>query len=206
MKKITMEKLTQALDWSYNSAVNGFSFVDSAPQMADNYMRGSKPLGKKANSLIRWQVTKAGTSGFLTGLGGIITMPITIPADLAVVLFIQIRMIAALAHMGGYDLHDDRVKTLVFACMAGNGAKDIVKGTGIVIGTKMTKSAIQKISGESLVKINKAVGFRLLTKFGQKGAVNLGKLLPLVGGIVGGTFDSTTTYIIGKTAKKAFIQ
>jgi hypothetical protein len=29
-----------------------------------------------ANSLIRWQNAKSATSGFVTGLGGLITMPI----------------------------------------------------------------------------------------------------------------------------------
>jgi hypothetical protein len=50
------------------------------------------------------------------------------------------------------------------------------------------------------------VGFRLLTKFGSKRAVNLGKAVPLVGGIVGGAFDTVTTDIIGKVAKKTFIE
>ncbi len=205
MKELTMNKISQALEWAYKSAITGFASADSAPKMAENFMMGEKSLSQKANTLINWQITKAGTTGFLTGLGGIITMPVTIPANLAVVLFVQIRMIAALAHMGGYDLHDERVQTMVYACLAGNGVKDIVKGTGIVIGTKLTKKAIEKVSGQTITKINKAVGFRLLTKFGQKGAINLGKLLPIVGGIIGGTFDSVTTLIIGKTAKKVFI-
>ncbi len=206
MKNLTLEKLTDALEWSYNSAVNGFSFIDSAPKMAENFLKGDHAVDKKVDSLVRWQVSKAATTGFLTGLGGLLTMPVTIPADLAVVLFIQIRMIAAIAHIGGHDLNDDKVKTLVYACMAGNSAKDILKGTGIVIGTKLTKVAIQKISGETLKKINKAVGFRLLTKFGQTGAINIGKLVPIIGGIIGGSFDSASTYIIGKTSKKVFIQ
>jgi uncharacterized protein (DUF697 family) len=205
MKKITLETLKQALDWSYENALNGFSFIQSAPEMAEDYMKGDDSLSKKADRLIRWQVIKAGTTGFLTGMPGLIAMPVTIPADLAVVLFIQIRMIATLAHMGGYDLHDDRVRTLVYACTAGNGAKDILKNAGIIIGKNMAKASLQRLSGKALVQINKSVGFRLLTKFGQKGVLNLGKLVPVVGGIIGGTFDSSATYTIGKIAKKTFI-
>lgn len=58
---------------------------------------------------------------------------------------------------------------------------------------------------KQVVAINQKVGFRLLTKFGQKGAINLGKAVPLVGGIIGGAFDTVTTDIIGKIAKKTFI-
>jgi hypothetical protein len=58
------------------------------------------------------------------------------------------------------------------------------------------------MSTATLLEINKAVGFRLATKFGQKGAVNLVKLVPLAGGIFGGIINFAGTRIIGKTAKK----
>jgi hypothetical protein len=35
-------------------------------------LNGDGELVDKVNALIRWQNTKAGTSGFITGLGGII--------------------------------------------------------------------------------------------------------------------------------------
>ncbi|MGL6574119.1 EcsC family protein [Aeromonas hydrophila] len=158
-----------------------------------------------ANSLIRWQNTKAGTSGFLTGLGGIITMPVTIPANIASVMYVQIRMIAAIAHIGGHDIKDDRVKTLVYACLTGNAAKDIMKDIGIVVGTKLTTNAIKNISGKTIIEINKKVGFRLLTKFGEKGVINLGKAVPLVGGLIGGSMDSIATNTIGNIARDTFI-
>lgn len=43
-------------------------------------------------------------------------------------------MVAAIAHMGGDDLKSDEVKTFVYACVAGNGAKDILKDSGIQRG------------------------------------------------------------------------
>ena len=169
-------------------------------------MNGDGELVDKVNALIRWQNTKAGTSGFITGLGGIITLPVAIPANISSVIFIQVRMIAAIAHMGGYDLKDDRVKTLVYTCLTGNAAKDIVKNIGITISTKMTNTLIKNISGETIKAINKAVGFRLITKFGQKGAINLGKAIPLVGGVVGATFDSVSTNTIGNISRNIFIE
>ena len=196
----------KALDWGYDKAVNGgMPGLDSAIELAEDYRSRDGTPQSQAKSLIRWQISKAGTSGFLTGLGGVLTMPVTIPANLASVLFIQMRMIAAIAYLGCHDLKDDRVKSLVYACLAGNGAKEILKDIGIVIGTKMTTVAIGKISGKTIVAINQKVGFRLLTKFGSKGAINLGKAVPVVGGIVGGAFDTVTTDIIGKVAKKTFI-
>lgn len=192
----------KSLDWGYNKAINGLPGMDTAQTLADDYLVEGKTLKQCSNSLIRWQVSKAGTSGLLTGLGGIITMPVTIPANIASVMYLQIRMIAAIAHMGGHDVNNDKVKSLVYACLAGNAAKDILKDVGIVIGRKLTEQAIKNISGKTLTAINQKVGFRLLTKFGSKGAVNFGKAVPLVGGVIGGTFDSITTKTIGNIAKK----
>ena len=52
-----------------------------------------------------------------------------------------------------------------------------------------------------IYQINKKVGFRLVTKFGQKGIINLGKLVPIVGGVIGGTVDTVGTLTVGKQLK-----
>jgi len=203
--ELSESKIIQALNWTYDKAVNGVAGLDSAEDMANDYLKGSGSLQDKANSLIRWQNTKAATSGFLTGLGGVLVMPITIPAGVASVMYVQVRMIAAIAKMGGYDLQDDKVKTLVFACLAGDATKDVLKDVGIVIGSKMANNAIKNISGKTLTAINQKVGFRLLTKFGEKGVINLGKAIPILGGVIGGTLDLTTTNVIGNVARNTFI-
>lgn len=157
------------------------------------------------NSLIRWQNTKAGTSGFITGLGGLLTLPLTLPANITSVLYVQIRMVAAIAIMGGYDVKDDRVRSIVYSCIAASSAAEVAKNFGIKLGNKLAMQGIKKISGETLKKINQAVGFRLLTKFGQKGFVNLGKTIPFIGGIVGATFDVVATNTVGNVARNTFI-
>ena len=202
---LTESKIMDVLNWSYDKAVQGVAGLDSAYDLADDYLKQEGSLHAQVNSLIRWQNTKAGTSGFLTGLGGIITLPVAIPANVASVMYVQIRMIAAIAHMGGYNLNDDRVKSLVFLCLTGNAAKDILKDVGIVVGKKLAENAIKNISGKTIIAINKKVGFRLLTKFGEKGVINLGKAIPLLGGVVGATFDSVSTNTVGNIARNTFI-
>lgn len=132
-------------------------------------------------------------------------MPVTIPANISSVMYVQIRMVAAIAYMGGYNIRSDRVRTLVYTCLTGNAAKDILKDVGIVIGRKLTEQAIKKLSREVITKINQRVGFRLLTKFGEKGAVNLGRAVPLVGGLIGATLDALATNVIGNVARDTFI-
>ncbi|HMQ79912.1 MAG TPA: EcsC family protein [Ignavibacteria bacterium] len=197
-------KISQVLDWTYDKAINGLGHLESAEELAQTYLRREGSLEDKINSFIRWQNTKCFTSGFLSGLGGLITMPVTIPANVSSVLYVQVRMCATIAVMGGYDAKDDRVRTLVYACLLGNGIKDVLKNMGIVFGNKLSKVAIKKISFEAIKKINQRIGFRLITKFGEKGILNLGKAIPVVGGLIGGTFDLVSSNAVGNVARNTF--
>lgn len=195
----------KALDYGYEKALNGLSNLETAESLAAEYLKSDESLKKSSSKMIKWQISKAGTSGFLTGLGGIITLPLTVPANLASVLYIQIRMIATIAVMGGHDLRDDKVKSMIYLCIAGNAAKDVLKDMGIIVGEKLALNFIKNISSKTIKEINKRVGFELLTKFGSKGAINLSKAVPIVGGIIGGTIDSASTLTIGKVAQHVFL-
>ena len=198
--------MMQLLDKTYDAAVSGsIPGADSAEDLARDYQNDYDEPLKAAEALVRWQNVKAGTSGFVTGLGGLITIPVALPANITSVIYVQIRMIAAIAKIGGYDLHDDRVKTLVFVCLAGNSAKDVLKTAGISVATAAAKGLIKQIPKTVIGQINKAVGFRLITKFGTKGAVNLGKAVPFIGGVLGAAMDAAATNAIGNVAIKTFI-
>ena len=203
-----MEQSTmmQALDWAYDKAINGIPGAETAEELGEDYKNESGSLDDHIDSLIRWQIAKCSASGFLSGLGGVVTLPIAVPANIASVLYVQIRMIAAIAHMRGYDVRSDQVKTLVYLSLVGGAIKDVLKEVGVKIGSKLTESAIKSISGKTLTAINQKVGFRLVTKFGEKGAVNLGKAIPLIGGLIGGTVDGISTNVVGESAKKVFTE
>ena len=62
------------------------------------------------------------------------------------------------------------------------------------------------IPGKVLTKINQKVGFRFITKFGEKGIINLGKLVPGVGAVIGGSIDFAETKAISKRAYKWFME
>ena len=97
------------------------------------------------------------------------------------------------------------VLNLLYICLTVRPAIDILKDIGIAITTKFTTNVIKNISGKTIVAINQKMGFRLLTKFGEKGVIDWGKGVPLLGGIIGATVDSATTKIIGNIARDRFI-
>lgn len=211
MEKYTESMIRKALSVAYDKAINGFEvqgfkILDSSFDLARDYSNPDRPIKKNATSLINWQCTKAGVSGFATSLGGFASMAVGVPANITSVLYIQLRMIVAVAIMAGYDPHNDKVQTFAYTCLLGNSAGDVFKEAGVVISEKLTLNYIKKkVTGEMLKKINKAVGFRLITKAGSKGVINLTKTIPFFGGVFGGGFDATTTKVIGAAAKKMFI-
>lgn len=204
--KMQQKEIMQILDKLYDQAKNGIAKV-SPPidELAENYLLKDTKVETAAKKFIAYQLVKCTTSGFITGLGGLITLPVAIPANVSSVMYVQMRMIACLAYMGGFDTNSDQVQTLVYACLAGISLDQILKQTGIKFGNKLAISMVKKIPGEVLTKINQKVGFRFITKFGTKGVVNLGKALPLVGGIIGGGFDFAETKVIADRAYKMFI-
>lgn len=213
MALITSEQMQSVLSACYEKAINGIpAVVKGAPEVsksvndfADEYMRKYATPQIAAKELIKWQTVKCGTSGFVTGFGGFITMAVALPANITSVLYVQMRMIAAIAYLGGYDPTDDAVQTMVYLCLVGSAAGDVVKKVGIQVGNRMALNALKKLPGKVLTKINQRVGMRLLTKFGTKGAINLVKLVPIAGAVVGGGFDIASTQIIAKQAMKIFI-
>ncbi len=185
--------MSKVLEWTYEKAVNGFGGIESAYQLGEDYLKAKGTLDKQVDQLIKWQVTKAASTGFVTGLGGLSLMAVSLPANLVSVIYIQIRMISAIAHMGGHDIQSDQVKSLIYVCMLGNGTKEVLKEMGIKAGKNLTKNVIEHVSA------------KLASKFGGKTLVGFGKAIPLVGGVIGGSFDGGTTFIAGKIAKKMFI-
>ncbi len=201
--KITQEAMLSTLDWAYTTTLNGIPGQSTLDEFVEDYL-SKYDEDTAIEKLIQFQTTKAATSGFVAGLGGIITMPVTIPANITTVILFQMRMVAAIAKIRGYDARSDQVQTFVYSALAGVSISEIAKNAGINLGNKLALSLLKKLPGEVLKKINRAVGFRLATKFGSTGVINLGKMVPLVGAIIGGTFDTTTTLMIADFAKKTF--
>lgn len=206
-KIVSSEQLQKILDAIYDKSINGIEKVSpSIEDFAKNYLEKDNDPEKAAKKMIKSQILKCTTSGFLSGLGGLITLPVTIPANISSVLYVQMRMIACCAYLAGFDTHSDQVQSLVYACLAGVSVNSLIKNVGIQFGQKFTIGLIKKIPGKALTKINQKVSFRFLTKFGEKGLINLHNVVPGIGGIIGGAFDFTETKEIANRAYRWFFE
>ena len=194
-------EMMNLLDVCYDKALQGvLPGEKSIEELAEDYLAKTSSREKAIDKLIGYQTVLCGTNGFITGLGGLLVLPVAISANVAGVIYVQLRMIAAIAHINGYDIYSDQVRTIAYTCLTGSSAANILKNVGIKISEKMAINALKKVPGAIFIKINQQVGFRLVTKFGQKGLVNVIKMMPLVGGV----FDTGMTLTIGNIAKKVF--
>jgi flavodoxin len=205
MIKITSEQIQNVLSVCYEKALTGLPISKGVIEFAEEYQSKHETPQVAANKLVANQILKCGASGFLTGLGGLITLPVAIPANITSILYIHLRMIAAIAYLGGYDPKDDAVQTMAYLCLTGKATTDIIKQAGIKVGNRAALNALKKLPGKVLIDINKRVGIRLFTKFGEKGVINLVKAIPIAGGLISAGFDAVSTQIIAKQAIKAFI-
>ena len=204
---VSKEDIMKILDSCYDKCLNGIPKVSpNVEDMANEYLQKYKTKELACEAMLKNQIIKCTTSGFITGFGGIITMPATLPVNVTSVLYVQMRMIACTAYIAGFELNCDETQTFVYACLAGVAVNELIKQASIKFGVKFANGLIKKIPGKVLTKINQKVGFRFITKFGTKGIVNLGKLLPGVGAVVGGGLDFFETKMIAKRSYKWFFE
>ncbi|MEU6097663.1 EcsC family protein [Streptomyces sp. NPDC047079] len=154
--------------------------------------------------LIKESVAAAGTQGFVTGLGGLLTAGVTIPANVAASIAINMRMAGSIAHLRGWDIRDPHVRTVVMMLAIGMSAQNVLAAFGVKVGQKLGEQVIKKIPMAALHAINKKVGFHLVAKYGTKrAAITLAKAVPILGGLVGGAVDAGATAVIGRATDKA---
>lgn len=198
-------KMLKVMDWAFDKATGDIPGLGSSSDMAKKYLDKYGSVNVAVDHLVKWQITSSATTGFATSFGGLPTMAITLPANIAGVMGIQLRMIGAIAELGGFHEQTEEKKTGMYLCLLGSQAGNTLSKTTGQFAIKFSTAALKKLPGSVLTKINQAVGFRLFTKFGQKGLVNIHKAIPVVGGVVGGSIDALSTYSIAKAAKALFL-
>lgn len=204
---ITQEQGVQWLNAVYDKAIDGALGDNSnVRKMAQDYLIKFSSKEEACKAMMKNQVIKCTSSGVLSGLGGLITLPITLPLNITSVLYMQMRMVACTAYMAGYEPASDQTQTLVLACLMGLPITQLLKQAGIKFGTKMATKVIKNIPGKVITKINQAIGYRFITKFGTTGTINLGKGVPFLGPVIGGGVDYLETRAIAKRAYNFFFE
>lgn len=184
--------------------VDGLGPMKSASQIAEEHLARHGDADLAIRKVIATHTRLVAATGFATGLGGLLVLPVAIPTDILVFYAMSARCAGAVAHLRGFDVDSDEVRSVILLTLLGAGGAAVMAELGVKAGNKAATAALAKLPGKVLIEINKKVGFRLLTKFGEKGVINLVKFVPLAGGVAGGSVNLSTMLIIGKYARINF--
>lgn len=186
--------------------LEGLGPISGASSLARRYVTDESYASDDArvSALIKWEMSKNFTTGFITGLGGFVTLPLAVPTALAASWVLQARMAGAIACIYGHDLDDARAHTKILLALAGDVAREAMKDLGLKSGDRLTQRAVEQIPGRALVEVNKRIGTGLLAKAGQRIALRFPRAVPVFGGVVGGSLDAVVCRKVGHTAKSLF--
>ena len=124
---ISQKDIMDLLDACYEKCLNGIPRLSpSVEDLANDYLKKYPTRQQACKAMINNQIIKCSTSGFITGFGGAITMPVALPANIGSVLYVQMRMIACTAYMAGFDLNSDQTQAFIYACLAGVSVNKLI--------------------------------------------------------------------------------
>ncbi len=186
----------QALD----RAVRGTGPLDGAAVAAERALDAHRGRADAAvTQLIEDHVRLAGAQGFVTNLGGLVTMTVAVPANIAGLALIQCRLVAAVAHLRGYDLDDPRTRNAVLSALLGEERLLSLISQRKLPGTPMALATAPVHDPQLDVLVANEVASELMTRIaGKRLASTVGRRVPVVGGLVGAGTDGYATWRVGR--------
>lgn len=186
--------------------IDGAASFKGAAAVADKAGSKKADAEQAIADVVAQHVKTGAVGGFLTSLGGFITMPVAIPVNVLEFYLQATRMTASIAKLRGYDIDDPQIRTAVLLTLTGSKADDILAKAGLssVVGGTVNALARKNLPASALMLINKAVGFRLLKSVGTKALSKFGRAIPLLGGGVGAALDGFMMNKIAEAAKREF--
>ncbi|MCP4757558.1 MAG: EcsC family protein [Proteobacteria bacterium] len=186
--------------------INGAPGLSGARELGDQYLQNPAYQTKmeRIDALVKWEERKNFTSGFLTSLGGIISMPVAIPASLGINWVLQTRMVATMAYIGGFDIDDPPVRMTIALCLLGKRGKELLNKNIQEMSEMLKKNTFSQIPKQTIQLVNQAVAARLMQVAASKGFSRLSKAIPVMGGLVGGILDYRSCKETADFAKELF--
>ena len=188
-------------------AIHGVGPLPAASTAADKQLREQRgDVDRAIHEVIENHVRYAGAQGFVTNLGGLTTMAFAVPTNISGLALVECRMIAAIAHLRGYDLADPRVRNAVLVCLLGEeSVRRLVTDKALPAPPMALATAPAHDPGLDRV-ISAEVASDLVSKVaGKRLAGTVARRIPLVGGFVGMGADGYATWKIGRYAERELL-
>lgn len=184
--------------------IDGRGPFDSAQAVADSALSDHGDSERAIDAVVRTHLRIATAGGFVTGLGGMLTLAVALPANLLEFYAVATRMVASVACLRGYDLRQPGVRAAVLLTLVGADADDLLHKAGLGKAGRLANLAAERLPGPALMVLHKGVGFRLMTQVGKSALARFGKGVPIVGGVVGAGVDVFLMRRIAEHARHEF--
>lgn len=183
-------------------AIAGFGPFPSAALAAGQHLRDHDGDPAAAvHAVIETHVRYAAAQGFVTNVGGLLTVPVALPANLCGLALIQCRMIAIIGRIRGYDLADPRTRNGILACLLGEDAVDRLVAARALPAPPMALATAPAHDPELPRLVAAEVAADLISRVaGKRLATTVGRRIPLAGGLVGAGVDGYATWKVGRYA------
>ena len=185
-------------------AIQGIGPLPPAVSAAERQLREQDGDAERAvHEVIENHVRLAASQGLVTNLGGIVTLAATIPVNITGLALLQCRMVAAIAHLRGYDLADARVRNALLLCVLGEDAvTTLVRNKKLPGGPMTVATAPAHDPGlDNLVaaEVTSALVGRVV---GKRAGTAIVRRIPLAGGVFGAWSDAYSTWQVGRYADR----
>nr|WP_218886517.1 EcsC family protein [Kineococcus aurantiacus] len=184
--------------------IDGLGPFDGAAEVARAAREAHPTTESAVHAVVRQHSRLIAGNGFVTGLGGLLTLPVALPANVFAFHVLAVRAVAAVAELRGHDTSRPEVRSTVLLTLVGADATDVLKSAGLPTGGRLTGLLTSRVPRPVLMLVNKGVGFRIIARFGTQGLLRLPqRALPVVGGVVGAGVDTVMFRRIAKAAEHA---
>jgi len=194
--------ITRLIEKILSVGIDGIGPFDPASDVAAEALADAGGnVDKAIAKVVSGHVTMGAVGGFVTGVGGFVTLPIALPVNVFEFYAVATRMTAAIATLRGYDPSHPEIRSAVLLTLVGSNADGVLTRSGITtVGGRTTMLALKRLPRAALMVVNKAIGFRLLRTVGGMTVSRLGRAVPFVGGGVGAGFDG---WMMNRIAEQA---
>lgn len=185
-------------------AVHGVGPLPSAASAAEKQLEEQDGVVADAiGELIENHAGLAAAQGFVTNLGGLVTMAATVPVNITGLALLQIRLVAGIAHLRGYDLNDARVRNALLLCTLGEERVTKLVKDKKVPGTPMVLATAPAYDPELDKLVAGEVTNELVSRVvGKRAASAVVRRVPVAGGVWAAGTDAYATWQIGKYAAR----
>lgn len=186
-------------------AIDGFPGFPGAREIGRRHLARRRDVDHAISDAVDQHIRLAGAQGFVANIGGVITMPIAIPANLAGIALLQVRLVATIQYLRGYDLADPRVRTAAMLTLLGEeDLKRAIKHQtlpgfphDVAVGGELEPGLLDRVTAD--------VTQALVTRVGGKHAtLTVTKRIPVLGGAISAGVDAYSTYTVGRFADREF--